>query len=183
VHASLDNTPGAMPLAAFIPVRRAALLVGLGRSREAMPLIAASIKRADGGELPKGMSSNLRRTALRFRAAAEAAAGDAAAAQQTASLLEMDAAERKDDVNAQSGMHYALGMAAVAKRDYGAAKAHFARCLARDWACRFELSVAADKAGDAAAADAARQAILKLYVRDPVYVFYRSRLEAKSKTS
>ena len=183
LYASLDKAPDAMPLSAFIPARRAGLLISLGRGREAMPLLAASIKRAESNELPKGLAGNLRRLALRLRAAAESAAGDAAAAQQTASLLEQDAAERKDDVNAQSGMHYALGMAAMARKDYAAAKGHFAQCLARDWPCQFDLTVAAEKAGDAAAADAARQAILKLFVRDPVYAFFRSRLETKSKTS
>jgi tetratricopeptide (TPR) repeat protein len=183
LYATLDNTPNAMPLAAFIPARRAAHLVALGRSREAMPLLAAAIKRAESGELPKGLAGNLRRFALRIRAAAEGASGDAAAAQQTASMLEQDAAERKDDPNAQSGMHYALGMAAIAKRDFAGAKGHFDRCLARDWGCRFELVAAAEKAGDAAAADAARQAILRLFVRDPVYVFFRSRLDAKPKAS
>jgi hypothetical protein len=160
LYASLDNTPEALPLSAFIPLRRSLLLISVGRAREAMPLIAAAIKRADSGELPAGLAANLRRFALRTRAAAESAAGDGAAAQQTAMLLEQDAAGRKDDVNAQSGMHYALGMAALAKRDYAAARDHFAQCLARDWPCRLQLVGAAEKAGDAGAADTARQAIL-----------------------
>jgi len=183
LYASLDNTPDAMPLSAFIPPRRAFLLIGLGRAREAMPVIAAAMKRAESGELPTGLAANLRRFALRTRAAAEAAGGDAGAAQQTAALLEKDASERKDDVNAQSGMHYALGMAALAKRDYAAARGHFAQCSARDWPCQQELAGAAAKAGDTAAADAARQAVLKLYVRDPAYAWVRSRLETKSTKS
>ena len=179
LYATLDNIPDAMPLSAFIPLRRSLVLTGLGRPREAMPLIAAALKRAESGELPRGLSANLRRFALRARAAAAAAAGDAAAAQQSAMQLEQDAAERKEDVNAQSGMHYALGAASLAKRDYAAARDHFARCLARDWPCRLELVMAADKAGDAAAADAARKEIQKLFVRDPGYVWVRSRVDAK----
>jgi len=183
LYASLDKTPDAVPLSAFIPLRRSLILISAGRPREAMPLVAAALTRADGSELPKNLAANLRRFALRTRAAAESAAGDAAAAQKTAELLQQDAAERKDDVNTQTGMHYALGMAAMARRDYAAARDQFAQCIARDWTCRGELVVAAGKAGDAAAADAARQAILKLYVRDPSYVWVRSRLESKPNKS
>jgi len=183
LYASLDNSADAMPLSAFIPLRRSLILINLGRPRDAMPLIAAALKRAESGDLPKGLSANLRRFALRIRAAAESAAGDGTAAQQTAELLQQDASERKDDVNTQTGMHYALGMAAMAKRDYAVARDHFAQCIARDWPCRGELVVAAGKAGDAAAADAARQAILKLYIRDPGYVWVRSRLAAKPNKS
>jgi len=74
-------------------------------------------------------------------------------------------------------------MAAVAKRDYAAARGHFQQCTARDWPCQQELAGAAGKAGDTAAADAARQAVLKLYVRDPAYAWVRSRLETKSTKS
>ena len=183
LYASLDKVQGAMPLSEFIPLRRAGLLISLGRAREAAPLLAAALKRAESSDLPKGLTGNLRRLALRLRSAIEAGAGDAAAAQQTASLLEQDAGERKDDVNAQSTMHYALGMAAMAKKDYAAAKAQFAQCLARDWPCQYDRVMAAEKGGDAAEAGSTRQAILKLFVRDPAYAFFRSRLEAKSKTS
>ena len=183
LYASLDNTPDAMPLSAFIPVRRSLLLISAGRPREALPLIAAALKRAESGELPLGLSANLRRVALRARAAAESVAGDAGAAQQTASLLEQDAAGRKDDVNTQSGMHYALGMAAMAKRDYAAARGHFEQCRDVDWPCRYELVVSAEKAGDTAAANTAREAILKLYVRDPAYAWVRSRLDTKQNKS
>ena len=183
LYASLDNTPNALPLGAFIPLRRAGVLISLGRAREATPLITAALKRAESTDLPKGLTGNLRRLALRLRAAVEAAAGDGAAAQQTASLIEREAAERKDDANAQSAMHNALGMAAMAKKDYASARNQFAQCLAFDWPCQFDLVVANQKAGNAAAAEATRQAILKLYVRDPTYAFVRSRVETKSKTS
>jgi hypothetical protein len=54
---------------------------------------------------------------LRARVAAEVSMNNADAAAQTAMLLEQHANERKDDVVAQSAMHYGLGMASMAKRD------------------------------------------------------------------
>ena len=74
-------------------------------------------------------------------------------------------------------MHYALGMAAMAKRDFAGARAHFEQCLTQDAECRMQIVTAARKAGDKPGAEAARAAILKLYVRDPVHLWVRSRLQ------
>ena len=43
---------------------------------------------------------------------------------------------------------------------------------------REEIAAAAQKAGDKDGAEAARAALLKLYVRDPVHLWVRSRLMA-----
>jgi hypothetical protein len=177
------NSQDAIPGVAFMPVHRAAILVDLGRSREAMPLIAAALKRADSGELPPGPSRNLRGQALRARVAAEVSMNNANAAAQTAMLLEQHANERKDDVVAQSAMHYGLGMASMGERDFTGARAHFEQCLKRDPDCRRQIVAAAQKANDKPAAEAARAAILKLYVRDPVHLWVRSRLQSKAVTS
>ena len=100
-------------------------------------------------------------------------------------LLQQQASERSDDINAQSAMHYGLGMAAMAKRDYAGARTHFGQCLRQDAECRLQLVTAADKANDKPGADVARAATLKLYLRDPVHLWVRSRLQpapAKSTT-
>jgi len=165
---------------AFVPVHRAAILVDLGRPREAMPIVAAALKRAESGELPPGLSRNLQQQALRVRLAAEAATNNAVAAAQTAMALQQQASEHKDDVNAQSAMHYALGMAAMAKRDYPEARAHFDQCLSQDAECQMQIVTAAQKAGDKPGADTARAAILKLYVRDPVHLWVRSRIQGNA---
>jgi tetratricopeptide (TPR) repeat protein len=180
LYSDLEKMTDAMPGVAFVPVHRAAILVDLGRGREALPVVDAALKRAEGSELPPGVSRNLRQQALRVRVAAEAAAGSADAAAKTAMDLEQQANERKDDVNAQSAMHYALGMAAMAKRDYAGAKGHFEHCLTVDAECRRQVIAAAQKAGDKDGAEAARTALLKLYVRDPVHLWVRSRLMGNS---
>jgi tetratricopeptide (TPR) repeat protein len=183
LYSDLEKMKDAIPGVAFMPVHRAAILIDLGRSREAMPLIAAALKRADSGELPPGPAANLRRQALRARVAAEVSMNNADAAAQTAMLLEQRANERKDDVVGQSAMHYGLGMASMAKRDFTGARAHFEQCLKRDPDCRRQIVAAAQEANDKPAAEAARAAVLKLYVRDPVHLWVRSRLQSKPATS
>jgi tetratricopeptide (TPR) repeat protein len=178
LYTDLEKMTDAMPAVVFVPVHRAAILVDLGRSREALPVVDAALERADDGRLPAGVSRNLRQQALRVRVAAEAAAGAAEAAAKTAMELQQQASERKDDVNAQSAMHYGLGMAAMAKRDYAGARGHFEQCLTQDAECRMQIVTAAQKAGDKEGAEAARAAVLKLYVRDPVHLWVRSRLMA-----
>ena len=180
LYADLEKMKDALPIAAFVPVERAGLLVELGRAREALPIIAATLTRADSGELPESLSRNLRRQALRVRVAAEAAMNDAQAADATAMALQQQANKRPDDVNAQSAMHFGLGMAAMAKRDYTGARSHFEQCLTADEMCRLQIVMTADKAGDKAGAEAARAALLKLYIRDPQHVWVRSRLQGNT---
>ena len=176
LYSDLEKMTDAMPNVAFVPVHRAAMLVDLGRAREAMPIAAAALKRADDADLPAGVSRNLRQQALRVRVAAEAATSDADAAAKTAAALQQQASERKDDINAQSAMHYGLGMAAMAKRDYAGARAHFERCSTQDSDCRMQIVTSALKAGDKPGAEAAQAALLKLYLRDPGHLWVRSRL-------
>jgi tetratricopeptide (TPR) repeat protein len=176
LYSDLEKMTDAMPAVAFVAVHRAAILVDLGRSREAIPIVAAALTRAESGDLPPGLSRNLRQQALRVRVAAEAATGAADAVARTAMDLQQQASERKDDVNAQSAMHYGLGMAAIANRDYASARGHFEQCLTLDAECRTQIVRAAQKAGDKPGAEAARAAILKLYVRDPVHLWVRSQL-------
>jgi uncharacterized protein HemY len=105
---------------------------------------------------------------------------DAQAAEATAMALQQQASTRQDDVNAQSAMHFGLGMAAMAKRDYTGARSHFEQCLTADEMCRLQIVMAADKAGDKPGAEAARAAMLKLYIRDPQHVWVRSRLQGNT---
>jgi tetratricopeptide (TPR) repeat protein len=184
LYADLEKMPNALPGSAFMPVERAGWLVELGRARESMPIVAATLKRADSGELPAGLSRNLRQQALRVRVAAEAAMNNAQAAEATAMELQQQASQRPADTNAQSAMHFGLGMAAMAKRDYAGARSHFEQCLTLDEICRLQIVDAATKAGDKAGADTARAAILKLYVRSPLHVWIRTRLDdARRSTS
>jgi hypothetical protein len=149
---------------------------GAGRAREASTPIAAALSLADSGQLPPGFSRNLRREALRVRVAAEAQMHDAAAAQKTADALEKEASVRGDDPVAQTAMHYARGQLALAQNDLAGARAHFDQCSVEDQVCKWQGVVAAEKAGDKAAAAAQREQLLQIYQRNAVHLIIRTRL-------
>jgi tetratricopeptide (TPR) repeat protein len=179
-----EKTEGAGPAdLAFVPVRRAQALIAGGRARQALAPLDAALKIADGGQLPQGFSRNLRRATLRTRITAEAVLGDAAAAEKTAAMLDQDASSRPDDPLAQSAMHYGRGQLATAQGKPADARAHFGQCSGEDETCRGQAVAAAEKAGDAAAAGAAREDALKVYARDPDHLIVRSGLAAPQMTS
>jgi tetratricopeptide (TPR) repeat protein len=173
------KTADALPQAALVPVFRGILSVEAGRPRDALADINSVLKRADSGELPASLSRNLRVQALRARATAETAMGDAAAAAKTSAALADEAKQHPDDLLAQSAMHFAEGAAALAKKDYRVAADHFGKCDMQDYYCQMYLVDAAQRAGDTAKATSVRDALMKLYVRNPVYATVRARLSAK----
>ena len=161
---------------AAVAVQRALILAVTGQAREGIVLASAALQKADDGQLPPGPTVNVRRDALRARIVGETRVGDVAAAEKTAATLDQVAAQRSDDPVAQSAMHFGRGMLAVATADFAAARGHFDQCLSDDEFCRYQGVLAAEKAGDAAGAQRAREAILKVYVRDPVHLIVRSQL-------
>jgi Flp pilus assembly protein TadD len=175
----MTDAPGVV----FVPVQRATTLIDRSRGREALPLLAAAVQRADSGDLPPAPSRNLRVQALRARIYAEASLNEAGAAEKTAAALESEASARTDDRFAQSSMHYGQGMLAMVRSDFMSARSHFEQCSKVDEFCRLQIVTAAERAGDGAAASAAKAELMKLYVRDPVHVIVRSRLAAPSRGS
>ncbi len=172
-----EKTEGARPAdVAFIPVRRALVLIDAGRAREALTPITGTLTLADSGQQPAGFSRALRRQALRARVTAEAQLRDAAAAEQTAAALDQEASSRADDPEAQTAMHYGRAQLAIAKGDFAGARAHVDQCATTDQACKWQGVMAAEKARNAEAVKAAREQLLKIYVRDPVHLIARSRL-------
>ena len=169
---ALTDAPGV----AFVPVVRATLLNSSGKYREALTLIAAAQARADSGELPAGASRNLRVQALRARVFAEAGMGNGAATEQSAAALAKEASAAPDNLFAQSSMHFGQGTLAMAKTDFTGARTHFEQCSNGDEFCRLQIVTAAERAGDRAAAAAAKEDLLKLYVRDPLHLVVRARL-------
>jgi tetratricopeptide (TPR) repeat protein len=179
-----EKIPGAQPLdLAFVAVNRAMTAVAARRYPEALKQASAALQQADSGQFPAGASANLRRVALRARITAESRMGNAAAAEKTAEALAQVAASRTDDLAAQGAMHYGRGMVAMAKGDAAAARAAFEQCTSDDDFCRGQLVAAAEKAGDAAGAAAAKDRLLKLYVRDPVHLVVRSGLAKPARTT
>jgi len=180
---AIEKTAGAQIAdLAFVPVRRALILIDARRGREALAPIAVALKTADSGQLPEGFSRNLRREALRMRILVEAQLADAAAAEKTAAALDQEATSRQDDPDAQTAMHYAKGLLASTRGEAADAKAHFDRCSVEDDVCKWQAVIAAEKAGDKPGVSAAREQLLKIYRRDPVHLIVRSRLATPGTT-
>ena len=170
------KTEGATPAQeASLAVLRAQTLIVAGRARDALAPVAEALKAVDSGELPPAPTRDIRRLALRARIMAEALLRDVAAAKATSGALDMEAASRTDNF-AQDAMHFGRGELAAAGGDMAAAKAHFDQCSRADDWCRWYGVMAAEKAGDEAAATAGRGALLKLYGRNQIDMIVRSRL-------
>ena len=161
---------------ATINLDRAVVLLDAARYRDAVAAISTALNLADNGKLPPFASKNTRQLGLALRSVAEGKMGDAAAAQKTVAALEQESSARPEDPLLQSSLHLARGMLALAQSDAAGAKAHFAQCLNVDVYCRWQEVLAAEKAGDRAGADAARAELLRVYRRDPIYLYVRSRL-------
>jgi tetratricopeptide (TPR) repeat protein len=164
------------PNVAAFDLDRAVVLLDAARYRDALTAISSALNLADNGKLPPGATRNTRRLGLALRAVAEGKMGDATAAQKTVAALEQESSTSPEDPVLQSSLHLARGMLALAQSDAAGAKAHFAQCLNTDVYCRWQEVVAAEKAGDRVGADAARAELLRVYRRDPVYLYVRSRL-------
>jgi tetratricopeptide (TPR) repeat protein len=174
---AVEKTDGIQPSdVAFVPIRRALILIDAGRYREALVPVAAALGIADGGQVTSGFARNLRRRALVARVTAESGLRDVAAATKTSASLEEGATAATDDPLAQSAMHYGRGMLAVAKGDVADARAHFDQCSVEDELCKWQGVVTAEKAGDKTGAAAARDRLLKNYLRDPLHLIVWSRL-------
>jgi Flp pilus assembly protein TadD len=176
---ALTEAPGV----AFVPVIQATVLNSSGKYREALPLVAAGQARAESGELPAGASRTLRLQALRARVSAEAGMRNATAAEQSAAALTKEASAAPDNLFAQSSMHFGQGTLAMAKADFSGARAHFEQCSKGDEFCRLQIVSAAERAGDRAAAAAAKEDLLRLYVRDPLHLVVRARLSRVSRST
>jgi tetratricopeptide (TPR) repeat protein len=178
---AMEKTSGAQPSdVAFVPLRRALVLIDGGRYREALAPIAATLATIDSGTLPAGLARGLKRQALVERVAAESGLRDAAAAAKTSAALDAGASAEADNPLAQSAMHYGRGMLAVAKGETADARKHFEACSQEDTVCKWQGVVTAEKAGDKAGAAAARTTLLKNYLRDPGHLVMRSRLSPQA---
>lgn len=178
-----ERTEGAQPFdLAIIPVIRSWALLDGGRARDALVPIAAALKTVDSGQLPPSTARDIRAFALRNRITVEAMTGDADAARKTAAALEQEGSSATDNPIVQDVMHYGRGQLAMVQRDYATARTHFDKCSAQDQICKWQGQVAAEKAGDKAAATAARDQLLKAYLRGSVPLIVRSRLSPVGKT-
>jgi hypothetical protein len=173
ISKSSDATPVEI---AATSVDRAGVMVESGRYPDAVTEAGKGLAAATGGTLPPGASSTVRRVSLAVTAAAQGRMGDAAGAQKTVEALQQASAAAPDDPALKSAVHFAQGMLAVAQKDQKAASGHFAMCSNLDTYCQWQAFEVSHKAGDAAGADAAKDRLTKIYRRDPLYLYARSRV-------
>jgi len=162
---------------------RGRVRVDAGRAREALPMFAEALKRVSAEGTPPGLARNVRRQALIGRAAAEAQLSDKAALEKTVSDADALSASDPADSTSQSAAHLARGLAAMTGGDIMRARSEFAQCQGTDYYCHWYEVTAAERAGDRAGADAARQRLLKSYERDPIALFVRTRLTAAGRNT
>jgi len=71
----------------------------------------------------------------------------------------------------------------MAQKKPADAVAHFTECSPEDDMARWRGMMAAESARDKTAASAARETLMKTYVRDPLHLIIRSRLGASPRTT
>lgn len=180
----MEKLPGLQPDdLVLVPTIRAWTHLNSGKPRDAVTVLNTVIATADSGKFPLALSQAARREALRVRITAEAQMGDAAAATKSSASLDAEAAAQPQDANAQSAMHYGKAMLAVARNDPEGALAEFEQCSVEDRLCLYQKVLATEKAGDQAAATAARERALKIYGRDAYSLVLRTWLAGSSKPS
>lgn len=160
--------------AAFTPVYRAMALVEGSRYRQAREELVKASESLDESKLPPGPRANLVRWGVAVCAAAAGLGGDVEAARSDVAVIEKEAAAHADNPLLQSTVHFAQGMLAVAQKDLKTARTHFDRCADSDTYCHWQAYVVSQKAGDRAGADASRERLFRIYVRDPVYLYARA---------
>ncbi len=154
---------------------RAAVLLDQNKAKEALEELGKATAR-----LGKAASSGrsmlpVRRLTLVLSAIAEARLSKGPDAEKTAADLAALAKEAPAQADYQSMAPFGRGAAALAKGDRKEAIARFQECPGEDLLCRRELYLAQHQSGDEAGAAATRAAITKINLRDPVYVYVRSR--------
>ena len=149
----------------------------LGKYAEARKHVAAALARAATDPLSDVGRKNLTRFGWFTQMWAEALGNDAAAAEKTLAVLEKDAADSPNDANVASTAAWARGLYKLSKGDAKGAAEEMAKCLRSDDVCHFHLVLAQEKAGDKAAAQATRAALLaQQRAQDGVYLALRAQL-------
>jgi len=173
--------PGLQPAElVLLKLQQARTLIEIGRPEDAQPIIDAALEQANRGDIVPGIARTVRRQALVARTLAYAAVKDAVKATNTARQLEAEATANADDLNLRSAASFSTAIAAMSRNDYASARKELAGCLREDYYCRYQQVIAAERAQDGAAADAARSALLATYRRSVVYLLVRNRLEGSA---
>ncbi|HUR41797.1 MAG TPA: hypothetical protein VM240_11605 [Verrucomicrobiae bacterium] len=71
-------------------------------------------------------------------------------------------------------------MDAFAKHDLNGARSHWAQCLRQDTYCQWHRALDANGNLDRAAIEASKADIARAYLRDPVSMYFRTRLDKRA---
>ena len=166
---------------AVLPIARALVLLHARQMRDALSELDKMTPLWGGGPLPPPVSLQLRLYTFGVRAAVEATMKDEAAVARTATAIRQDAVAHPENRMAQSALHFAMGMQALAKGDRGGALTEWAQCLTDDTLCQGYLSMhSPDSASEPAPGTTrpiAPRAATRGYVnaRDPIFLYLSSR--------
>jgi Flp pilus assembly protein TadD len=130
---------------AILPVARAMVFLHSRKFPEAFAQLEKMTPLWTGGALPPPLALELRRYTLTVRSAVEATMNDPQAVTRTTALIRQDAAANPNDKAAQSALHFAMGMVAIAKGDRNGALREWTRCVSDDVLCRGYLAMAIQK--------------------------------------
>ncbi len=158
---------------------RAAALLDAGKLKEALEELGKASQRLDKAASSGRATLPVRRLTLTLRAIAEAHLGKAPEAEKTAAELEALAKQAPAQADYQSMIPFGRGAAALARGDRKEALARFGECPADDLLCRRELLLLQEQTADSKGAAATVAALRKVNLRDPMYVYVRSKIASK----
>jgi hypothetical protein len=166
-------------------------LTELGRYQEAVNAAQVALHRAEGSGIPGAMVQAIRLRAFLRRAWAEAKLGNLPEAQ--AALTQLEAQGRKSPtVEVSAYVHLVKGGIALAAHDLRAAQEEFRRCEVpavsaytydfrdkpEDTYCVLQLIELDKRLGDNAEAQRLAYSLSHRILRDPLYLYVRSKLPA-----
>jgi len=160
---------------AAAPAYRAAVLLDQGKAKDALDELGKASQRLDKASGAARTMVPVHRFTLLLRAVAEARLGKAPEAEKTVAELLALAKGAPAQTDYESLVAFGRGAAALAKGDRKEAIARFKECSVEDLVCRRELVLVQQLAGDKAVGETTAE-ILKINLRDPMYVYVRSRV-------
>jgi hypothetical protein len=158
---------------------RAAALLDAGKSKDALEELGKTTKVLDKASGSTRSMLPVRRLTLVLRALAEARLGKGADAEKTAAELADLAKKAPAQADYDSLVPFGKGIVALAKGDRKDAIFRLHDCQTEDLLCRRELLLVQEQANDTAGAAATTAELLKVNLRDPMYVYVRSKIPQK----
>ena len=152
----------------------------LGKYGEGQKHAAETLARTEKEPLSDAGRKGLKRGTWIAAMWAQGFGKNIAEAQKTLAMLEKDAAESPNDLNAQSAMWWGRGVLKLVNGDAKSAAEEMQKCVPTFDLCHFHQAIAQEKAGDKAGAQATRATLLaQQRSQDAFFLSLRSQLRKK----